>query len=168
MRTEAQAAALFDARPAAQMALLDMGHAYGHAKRSSRCPFTGAEILSGEAIRRILITTRDGRTREGYTANRIFGHMTFRGGDVNEPIWSRITLPGSTWADRRDTIIAQLDDLQTITMRKTNSIDTTTSYSWDARLGKWCGARWSRMSTKQLAAVLRRTKRVSCFLAVSR
>ena len=166
MRTPQQAADLFALRPGAQTALLDMGHAYGMAKFSSRCPFTGAEIMRGEAVRRIHLTTRDGKTREGYTANRIFGFMRF-----TTPVdisWSWNILPGGEWDAHRDAIIDDLDNIQSIVMRKNDYISEEKTYAWDASRGKWCGARWKTYSPKQLAAILRRTRRVCIYRITKR
>jgi hypothetical protein len=153
----------FAAYPAAQAVATDVGHGYGTARRYSRCPFTGAEIQMGESIRRMTLTTRDGRQRTGYTANRIFGALQFAG---DWPCWSRWTLPGSGWADHRDDVLARLDRLQSISIMGPDLQVQT--YSWEPLRGVWLGKRFATLSTKQVAASLRRRKRVAAYRTTDR
>jgi hypothetical protein len=161
--TADQIAAAFAADPRTMTVCAYAGHGYGTAKFASRCPFTGAEVSHGDSVRQLVLHTRDGRTRTGYTSNKIFGALSFVG---LSPSTSRSVLPGSSWTDHRDALVASLDALQSIALHKAGSMEHGADpvvYSWEAARGLWRGKRFATLSTKQLAATLRRTTRVAAY-----
>ena len=163
--TPAQVAAAFHDTASAMTVCAYAGHGYGKARFYSRCPFTGADVNAGDDVRELVLVARDGRSRTGYTSNAIFGALNFVGGT---PSTSRWLLPGSSWTDHRDALVDSLDALQSITIMKPGSMDAPVVYSWEALRGLWRGKRWATLSTKQLAATLRRTTRVSAYCTTPR
>lgn len=149
----------FDTHAAANLIASDVGHGYGRALYVSQCPFTGASIYPGEAIREVTITRRDGRQRTGYTANRILAALEFAiVGEFSLSSWS---LPGSQWGARKGEIVDQIDQLTSVKIMGHDL--QVKEYRRNNTNEKWHATGWSVLSSKQVAAALKRRKNVAAY-----
>lgn len=159
--------AAFTAHPEATLAMRaqDMGHGYGKAAFASRCRLTGDNINPGEAIRHVVIWTKAGLRFDGVISNRAVGYLFGVGSrshdwrDEDGMLRSAHLSTIHKCVDGWETALeAAAPGTQLILIQRTNHTHADVVYTLAAD-GKWHGLRYSRVSTKQLQATCRRSKR---------
>jgi len=158
-------AAAFAARPEATLAMhhIDMGHGYNKAKWGGQCKLTNDHIVVGEVIRNVVVWTRDGRRFDGYVSNRavgyLFGARCYEYTDADENTSTVAFAVHHKCSSGWEAALADAtpgDSLHLI--QRTNHHHTHVSYALSASSG-WHGPKRSTLSTKQLQANIRRSKR---------
>ena len=149
----------FANNPRAGMVVETMGHAYGEARFAGRCPLSGAPINRGDAIRHVVIWTRDGSRFEGHILNHNaqqqgMAAFQFVGVDAGVSTWH----PGTA-----NDLLALLDDETVDRLCWMTGVGETKQIARDS-----CPGRWGRnQSVKQVAARIRRTNGIR-FIRVRR
>lgn len=157
-RTEIEAT--WAAHPDATLVLVTMGHGYGKARHDSTCGLTGDRINAGEAIRHVVVASRSGHTWAGYIANRTLGWLDIRSSGTHTMGFSRFSKCRGQWWQALQG--AQVGQVLTLQQRGGCTVHTTTQYTL-RQDGKWHGRNYSKLSTAQLQANMRRSKKNMCY-----